>query len=560
MGINNSRPIPYTATGLVDAYDSTARFPGACRKLSNLVFDGSNPELVVSRPGVTQLISFLDNGFLTPGFISIQASIGTRVYGMIATSRNVAHDEPFVFDTATGMFITVTGVTAANTPTSPATYGDWTPPTMAAVGVMVIVTHPGFSGAVGKFFGYFDLTNPAAPAWNVANTVTNLLPAVPLAVANFNNRAYFAVRNRLYYTDVLTIPPTITNATQFLVISDQSYITTLVGLPMQTTSSGVLQSLTVYKSVQIWQITGDTATSNLAQNYVSLNVGTDAPRSVVQSPFGQYFASTGGPYFIDLLGTLRPLTHSLQDLEPDIQQPFTNATTPSRWAAAYNSTIYRVCGPTVVGGLPGSNDYWFDEHRRRWNGPHSFGYDCASAVGGYFVLSSANNPGILIKSPTTQTQNLITTDLGSSISIVSQSASLPKTGAMQNMQVTESQIELGTSNATEYLITAQDEIGNTLDQTTIGVTSVGEPWGYFYWGMGTLWTADNHWDGGSLWDGGGIWDAGLPSIPRTYPITWTSPFTFEKMSIQVETLADDQAIIGTAFVRFQLTGHMQIRR
>lgn len=560
MAIDKSRPVRFTALGLVDAYDATGRFPGACRKLVNLVFDGSNPELVVSRPGVTQLISFANNSFTAPAFISIQASVGTRVYGMIATSRNAGNDEPFCFDTATGLFITISGVTSGNTPTSPATYGEWVPPTMAAIGTMIIVTHPGFSGAVGKFFGIIDLTNPAAPAWSVANTVTNLLPAVPLAVANFNNRAYFAVANKLYYTDVLTNPPTITNATQFLTISDQSNITALVGLPMQTTSSGVLQSLTVYKATQIWQVTGDTAFSNLAQNYVSLTVGTSAPRTVVQSPFGQYFVSTGGPYFIDMLGALRALTYSSQVLEPDIQAPFVNAQTPSRWAAAYNSTIYRVCGRTVVGSVASTNDYWFDEHRRRWNGPHTFTYDCASAVGGFFVLSSADNPGILIKSLPTQTQNLSLSDLGAAISTLLLSSTFPKTGDMFTKQVAESQIELAATADTEYLVTAQDEVGNTLEQATIGVTPVGEPWGYFYWGMGTYWTADNHWDGGSLWDGGGIWDAGVPTIPRTYPVPWTTPFVFEKMAIQVEALAYGQATIGTFFARYQQTGYMQVRR
>lgn len=560
MAISNSRPVRYTAIGLTDAYDATGRFAGACRRLQNLVFDGSNPELVLSRPGVTLLADFATNGFTTPTFISVHASIGTRVYGMIATARNAGNDEPFCFDTATGLFVTISGVTAANTPTSPATFGDWTPPTMATVGVMIIVTHPGFSGAVGKFFGIIDISNPAAPAWSVANTATTLLPNVPLAVANFNNRAYFACRNTLYYTDVLTNPPTITNATQFLVMGDSSNVIALNGLPMQTTSSGVLQSLTVYKPTQIWQVTGDTTFSNLSQNYISLNVGTLAPRSVVQSPFGQYFYSTGGPYFLDLLGALRPLTHSLQELEPDIQQPFINALVPSRWAAAYNSTIYRVCGQTVVGNIPGTNDYWFDEHKRRWNGPHTFAYDCASAVSGYFVLSGAPYPGQLIKSLPTQTQNLSSTDLGAAIATSLLSSTFPKIGDMARKQVTESQIELGTSNATTYTITAQDESGNTLDHTDIAVTAVGEPWGFFYWGMGTLWAADNHWDGGGLWDGGSLWDAGAQAIPRTYPVTWSAPFVFEKMAIQVDALADEQVVIGTFYARYQQTGYMQVRR
>ncbi len=142
----------------------------------------------------------------------------------------------------------------------------------------------------------------------------------------------------------------------------------LAGLPIQTTSSGVVQALTVFKTSQVWQITGDTAFGNLSLNYMSLNIGANAPRSVAQSPYGLYFSSSGGPYTLDLLGTLRPLTHSLQEIEPDVQAPFENAQTPTRWAAAYNSTVYRVCGPTLIRGSQVTNDYWFDEHKRRWNG------------------------------------------------------------------------------------------------------------------------------------------------------------------------------------------------
>src|SRR6266436_4161395 len=316
----------FTPKGLVDAFDATDKFPGACQKLTNLIFDQSNPELVVSRPGVVTLVDFVLHGYATPSFISIQVAIGTRLYGMIATQRNANHDEPFCYDTATGAFVIISGITSGNTPTSPSTVGEWIPPTMANIGTMIVVTHPGFDGTGTNFFGIIDVTNPAAPAWSSNNTVTNVLPKVPSAVANFNNRAYFAVDNKLYYTDVLTNPLTRTNATQQLTVGDAAVINTLAGLPIQTTSSGVLQTLTVFKKdTQIWQVSGDTVTNNLALNYLSLTVGTNAPRSVAQSPYGLYFSSSGGPYFIDFLGTVRPLSHSVQDLLSDIQAPFENA-------------------------------------------------------------------------------------------------------------------------------------------------------------------------------------------------------------------------------------------
>ena len=57
---------------------------------------------------------------------------GNIVFGMIASARNTGHDEPFAYNLITQAFITVSGITSGNTPISPATTGDWTPPTTSA--------------------------------------------------------------------------------------------------------------------------------------------------------------------------------------------------------------------------------------------------------------------------------------------------------------------------------------------------------------------------------------------------------------------------------------------
>src|SRR3982750_2331087 len=102
MGIPKSHPIRFTPKGLVDAFDATDKFPGACVQLANCTFDSSNPELVVPRPGVVQLADLAALGMASPTFVSVQGSIGTRGYGMGATTRNAGHDEPFCYDTTTG--------------------------------------------------------------------------------------------------------------------------------------------------------------------------------------------------------------------------------------------------------------------------------------------------------------------------------------------------------------------------------------------------------------------------------------------------------------------------
>ena len=109
------------------------------------------------------------------------------------------------------------------------------------MGVYIVITHPGFTGTGTDFFGVIDLTNPAAPAWTSQALTTNALTGRPQAVANLNNRLYFAVGNKLQYSDVLALVRT--NATQTLTVGDQGTLTALSGLPIQTTSAGVVGSL-----------------------------------------------------------------------------------------------------------------------------------------------------------------------------------------------------------------------------------------------------------------------------------------------------------------------------
>lgn len=574
MAINRSKPIRFTARGVTDAFDATDKFEGAMQAMSNLIFDPANPELSVSRAGVTEIVNFQTVGlFVNPLFISVHIEIGTRIYGMIATALNAGKDQPFCFDTATSSFVTISGITNANTPTSPATSGPWTPPTMAAIGIYVIVTHPGFDGTGSNFFGVIDLTLPNAPAWSDTNTATSPLTAVPTAVANFFNRAYFAVGNQVQYTDVLD-PKTRTLATQALVIGDQQDVNALSGLPVQTTSSGVIGALTVFKRNQCWQVTGDETLANLSLAVIDINTGTNAPRSVVQTPYGIYFSSTGGPFFVDLIGTMRQVTHSLQELEPDLRTPFQNAQVPTRWAAAYTSGVYRVCGQTVIRGQGATNDYWFDEHRRRWNGPHTFVYDCAGALSdangvNYYVLSSALYPGILIRSDPYQSLNSVFADLSTTYTPYYKTSSFPKLGDQAKKQVAESTIELaaGRDQVAIYTIRAENEIGVELGTAEIGIAPNGAVvWNHFVWNEDAYWSGPltaSTWGGGSLWgtilQGGSglIWGAGnVSQVPVTVPIPWPFPLVFEKI-VLIITMGGEfpEATIGTSYHRYQQTGY-----
>lgn len=164
--LRNSQPLRFSPAGLSDSLDETDLFPGACAVLTNLIPDPTTKNLWTCRPAGVDLTEF--DSFTSPGFVSVFKVVGSLVYGMVASARFPGHDEPFCYDLVAAGFITVVGATSANTPISPLTVGDWTPPTMDLVGVNMVVTHPGFDG-VDNFFGWFDTSNAATPVWHAGN-------------------------------------------------------------------------------------------------------------------------------------------------------------------------------------------------------------------------------------------------------------------------------------------------------------------------------------------------------------------------------------------------------
>lgn len=530
-------PIRFTPRGLTDALDATDKFPGACLALTDLVFDQSNPEVMLARPGVgTGITDF--SSFSGAGAISVHVTFGNKTFGMISSTLNAGKDQPFCYDHAAAAFIAISGIVVGNSPTTQATTGAWTPPTMAVVGTNIYVTHPGFAGGATKF-GVIDISTPASPVWSATDTTTNNLTATPTAVANFGNRAYFAVGNTLKYTDVLSIVRT--NSTQSLTLGDTAAITALSGLPIQTTSSGVIQALLAFKDFQVWQVTGDLALSNLAQNFLSLTIGTSAPRSVALSPNGVYFHSISGPYKVSLSGVVGPVTYDQNINDPDIVAPFQAATTPSRICAGYSANVYRICMETVVRGSQAFRDYWFDERKRRWTGPHSFAYDCASQLGNYFVLVSNTNTAKLFKSQVVPDSTSSYSDNGTAITSSMQTSTMPKTGRMTEKQVIESTQELSAASAaTTYNITAQDEQGNTLNSCSLAINPSGKVWNGFVWGDGTTYTSS-------------------VNIPHVYNVPWTGPLVFKKFSLLISALATAGLSIGTHFSRYADAGYTNSR-
>jgi hypothetical protein len=156
--IPNSAPIKWVFKGLTDAADGTNSFPGAMSDLINLIPDPSTAGVYVPRPAAKIKTDFTGSNAPTgAGVLSAMLTVGDLEYGMVASTLNPGKDEPFCYDLANDVFLPVSGITNANTPTSPAASGDWVPPIMAQVAGRIIVCHPGFPGGAIKF-GWFDVS------------------------------------------------------------------------------------------------------------------------------------------------------------------------------------------------------------------------------------------------------------------------------------------------------------------------------------------------------------------------------------------------------------------
>lgn len=493
MALRKSRPVPWKIAGLSDAVSADLGFPGCMISLTNLVPDPGSKGLWQCRPAAPQLTDF--SGFSNAGFISCLLIIGTRIYGMISTSRNAGNDEPFVYDIPTGLFITVTGVTSANTPTSPATSGEWIPPVMALIGGKIIVTHQGFNDAGGYFFGVLDINNPAAPAWS-AGTLTGAvtLPAKPVSVALYSGRAWYAVENALVFSDT-TSPINCTAGTQVLTLGTNQTITAMAGMPLVSqVQGGIIQSLTVFTgSYLIYQVTGDAALSTLTLNQLQVETGTYSQNSVCATPQGLCFVSPEGVRFIAPTGLISdPLGVGGQGLN----RIFEYAATPTRIAMAYSGDVIRFNIPNTYSVGTILYEFFYHLSRKVWSGPHTFPASLVCGFGNSFIIAPVGVTGVLHRSNIVPTSADTYVENGSLMQWQFVTPLVPQTDDMAMHEVIEQTIGFAGITSDDYEFSFIDELNNIIASTTITHTT--DPtapgpaiwgtaiWGDFIWGDTTV--------------------------------------------------------------------------
>jgi hypothetical protein len=562
MSLRNSTPLTFNPRGLSDTLDGSTVFAGAMSSLQNLVPDPSTRSLWQCRPAAIKLTDFTASGGaatdpfssgFSPGFggdgglfpaplgkISCLKVIGNIAYGMIATGLTVGHDQPFAYNLSTNTFGLITGITSANTPLSPANSGPWIPPKMALVGHELLVTHPGYSGAGGVYFGWFDVSNPSAITWNGGN-LTGLVTftTAPSCVENFGGRAYWITnpptgQPALIFSDVL-VPRTVTNANQVLTFDDNVALTALAPLPLNNQLGGIVQALIVFKGVQnMYQVTGDAATSNLTKNALNVATGTLAPNSISSTPKGLAFIAPDGLRMIDFNGNVGDPVGT-DGMGKTL--PFFYAVVPSRMYGSANGQIYRISvqdgsllnSPTV--------EYWYDMTRQIWSGPHTFPASCIAPWNGTFIVASFNVISSLWQSDYVQTATSTFVENGTPMSFTWNTCMLPDTNKMCENAMIETTIYMGQAPGGIYAVYAANQNGSVFQSLTITNTSTATVWGQFTWGQ-------------ALWGG-----SASALFPRRIP--WAAPIVFRRMQIVVVGTSSKDLRVGTLHLRYEQLGYLQ---
>ena len=143
MAGQTQRPRRFVPSGLSDAIDGSAAFAGACARLVNLIPQPNARGVFVPRPAMTMLTALPDWG---GGPVAKMISIGNVFYGFCQSAQLAGYDRPFRYDPAANQFTAISGISAANLPTTQPTIGDWQPPTITQIAGRIVFTHPGFAG------------------------------------------------------------------------------------------------------------------------------------------------------------------------------------------------------------------------------------------------------------------------------------------------------------------------------------------------------------------------------------------------------------------------------
>lgn len=380
-----------------------------------------------------------------------------------------------------------------------------------------------------------------APVWGAGQMSGNVQFATPpVAVQQFNGRAYYAVGNSLIGSDSL-IPLQTTNTSPLvLVLGDSTPINALGGLPLANqVTGGVIQSVIAFKGASVyWQITGDPATTNLAANAVAGSVGTTAPNSVTATPSGLAYIAPDGLRIVGLNGeSSEPIGADGQG----VSIPFIYAVAPTRIASAYNQNVLRVSVQNgSVNGQP-YQEWWYHFTRRVWTGPHSFP---AALIAPYnnnaistFIMAPQGVAASLWQSDAVPGLNSTYVENGANLSFAYQTSLLPDNQSAAMNQVVESAQAFALPGALSVTVLVADEAGAQLGLVILsGGNPEGTTWGAFVWGSFP-------------------WGSSVGPF-RQVRHKWPAPLVFKQMSVRVTGQSMGGFVLGNLYAEYQILRYL----
>lgn len=375
-----------------------------------------------------------------------------------------------------------------------------------------------------------------APLYGAGDCNGNSLLSVPVAIQQFNDRAYFAVGSGEVLSDAGS-PCQVTNASQALSNANGEPVTALAGLPVAQATGGILQALLVFQGdAGMVQITGDPATNNLSQNNLGVGAGTLAPNTIAQTPLGVMFIAADGLRFVNFLAQLSEVIGAGGE---GVNLPFVNAVHPSRMCAAYNEGCYRV---SVQNGAVAGNpvqEYWYHFRSKSWTGPHSFPAALIAANQGLthgFVMAVNGIAAKLWSHSTIPTANDGYIENGAQLTWQYKTALLPDNDAMANCRVVEGTLAAAFAGTVAGSLTASDDQNAIMDQVSLPNGAAQTLWDHFTWAQAA-------------------WAAGAAPYYQ-HPLPFHNPLDFKQAQFSAGGYSTNGTMLGALRLRYQVTGFL----
>lgn len=374
---------------------------------------------------------------------------------------------------------------------------------------------------------------PAAPIWSSGDVLINPLAGVPVAVAQMNGRAFYAVNNAVVLSD--SLDPTVqTLATNTLTFGNGLPVTALGPLGLESPlTGGIVQAIIVFQAnVSIQQITGDPTLDNLSKNEIKAQTGTLAPLSLVPTTTGLHFMSPEGLRSVSLTGQV---SEPIGRMGQGVVVPFMNAVEPSRIVGAGNADTLRF---TVQNGAKAGRpfeEYWVDIHTSRWNGPHTLPAALIQPWGASFLLCPVATRNTLYQSDSLPTANSTYAENGQLLTYSWKTALLPDNGQGTENRLSRTTLACSLVPGTQLTLLATDEAGSVLDQVFAPSAAVQSLWGGFNWGAG-------------------IWGRNVSAFMQR-SIPWNLPLIFKQASVQVIGVSGGNVKVGNFYASVQPLGY-----